>query len=362
MRAAFEQSRNREVKTLGLDAIRYLYPLLGSIIAKTYLEIIKYTPQIWDFLYDNPDIAEVTREIRQLFSFLDTPKLKALLTEHSPDAFVCTHAVPCSLIAEQKRRGNCKLPLIAIVTDFDVHSYWAHPEVNCYIVANEKSRKTLIARGIAGQKIKVCGIPVDPGFAKKTSKADARKKLGLDPRKSVVLIMGGERGMGPIADVVKSLLELKASPQILVAAGTNEELIEELAPHKKSGRLHVYGFTHQIPLLMNASDILITKPGGLTSSEALVKGLPMIILQPIPGQEERNADYLLKNGCAVKAASPGEIKSKVSALLENPQNTRKISQKMLKISTPHAALHAAEEIERALKMERSGLYAAAPAH
>src|SRR3989338_7244451 len=127
VRAVLDQPRPSHIKTVGLDAIRYLYPFLGSLIAKTYVEILKRTPQIWDFLYDNPDIAEVTRELRQLFSFLDTPKLKALLMEYRPAAFVCTHAVPSSLIAEQKRRGNCSPPLVGIVTDYDVHSYWAHP-------------------------------------------------------------------------------------------------------------------------------------------------------------------------------------------------------------------------------------------
>src|SRR3989344_2473193 len=190
-------ARSPEVQTVGLDAIGYLYPFLGPLIEKTYVEILKHTPQIWDYLYDNPDIAEITREIRQFFSFLDTPKFKSLLSDTRPDAFVCTHALPSGLIAEQKRRGNCHLPLIAVVTDYEVHSYWAHPQVDRYLVANENSKASLITRGVAGEKIRVTGIPVKAAFSQVIPKARAKERSGLDPARPAILVMGGTRGMGP---------------------------------------------------------------------------------------------------------------------------------------------------------------------
>lgn len=351
MRAALQLHKKPPVRTEGLDAIKYLYPFLGSLISKTYVEIIKHTPQIWDFLYDNPDIAEVTRELRQMFSFMDTPRLKALLTQHRPDIFVCTHAVPSSLIAEQKRRGNCHLPLVAIVTDYDVHSYWAHSEVDCYIVANEQSRATLISRGIQENKIKICGIPVNPSFLKKISRKDARKRLGLDPQKPTVLVMGGGRGLGPIGEMMNKLGSLKPDLQVIVVAGTNRELEKDLLPHKRNRLVRVFGFTDQIPLLMDASDILVTKPGGLTSSEALVKGLPMLMINPIPGQEERNARYLAKHAGAQKVKNLKDLEDKVRNLLRHPDALSNLSKKMLKISKPRAAQDAAGEILRLLPAE-----------
>ena len=305
---------------------------------------------------DNPDLAEITRELRQLFSFLDSPKLKALLMEYRPNVFVCTHAVPAGLIAEQKRRGNCKIPLVAVVTDYDVHSYWAHPEVELYIVANETSRATLEARGIHPGKIKVCGIPVNPSFSKKIQQKAARARLGLDQKKPVVLVMGGGRGMGPLEEIVAGILSLKPAPQILVVAGTNKELESDLAPYKRTRGARIFGFTNQISLLMDASDILITKPGGLTSSEALVKGLPMILINPIPGQEERNARFLLKNAGTVKVKDVKELKEKVSSYLDHPAGLRKISKKMLQISRPRAAEEAAGEI---LNLLPAGIFDAA---
>ncbi len=269
---------------------------------------------------------------------------------------MCTHAVPCSLIAEQKRRGNCEVPLAAIVTDFDVHSYWAHPNVDLYLVANAQSRKTLEARGVPGHKIQICGIPIRPDFEKKISQKTARKKLGLDPSKPVVLVMGGSRGMGGIENAVKALLEVK-QVQILASVGLNEDAMEHLKVHKKSGRVHVYGFTENISLMMDAADLLVSKPGGISSSEALAKGLPMILINPIPGQEERNARYLLGHACAVMAKNSEELVDKVENFLENPQSIGKISQKMLKISMPHAARDAAREVLGILKRQKQRLYA-----
>lgn len=329
---------------MGLDAIGYLYPFLGSLIERTYVEILKHTPQIWDYLYDNPDIAEITREIRQLFSFLDTPKFKSLLAEFRPDAFVCTHALPSGLIAEQKRRGNCDLPLTAIVTDYEVHSYWAHPQVDLYLVANENSKESLIARGVPKEKIKVSGIPVAAAFSSKIPKKEAKKNLGLDSSKPAILVMGGTRGMGPIKKAVNALLGLESAPQILAAAGSNEELKSELGHLAQAGKIRLFGPTDQIPLLMDAADILITKPGGMTSSEALVKGLPMILVHPIPGQEERNARYLIHHGAAVESGDLKDLAEKAAGLISHPQELGKMSKKMLNIATPRSAEAAAEEI------------------
>ena len=342
MREALNSSP--QVQTVGLDVMTHLYPFLGSLIEKTYVEILKHTPQIWDYLYDNPDIAEITREIRQFFSFIDTPKFKSLLNEFRPDVFVCTHALPSGLIAEQKRRGNCDLPLIAIVTDYEVHSYWAHPQVDRYLVANENSRQSLISRGVAEKKIRVCGIPIASAFSKKIPAKEAKKKLGLDASMPAILIMGGTRGMGPIKKAVHTLLNLDPSLQILAAAGSNEKLKSELVPLAQTGKIHLFEPTDSISLLMDAADILITKPGGMTSSEALVKGLPMILIHPIPGQEERNARYLTRHGAAVECSDLKDLAEKTAEFIRHPEKLGNMSKKMLNISTPRSAQAAAEEI------------------
>ncbi len=136
-------------ETDGVDAFSFAYPNIGKLIARTYLEILRHTPVLWDFMYDNPDVETATREIRDLLNLISLPKMRKLLKRHNPQALVCTQAVPCSVFAAEKRHGM-KIPLIAVITDFAIHSYWVHPEVDLYCVASEEARKYLIQHGISG--------------------------------------------------------------------------------------------------------------------------------------------------------------------------------------------------------------------
>lgn len=342
-----------QVHTAGTDVITKLSPILGRIVATTYHEILKYTPQLWNFLYDNPEIEELTKELREIFHFLNAPKLKTILKEYQPTALVCTHAIPCGVIAEQKKRGNCDLPLIAIVTDFAVHSYWVFPEVDLYIVANEFCKKKLIAKRISENKIQVSGIPVEPSFSQKTEEREARKKFGLELGKPVVLLMGGSYGLGPISEIAQEVFSLHPAVQLVIVAGTNKELFSKLKAEPKLKHAHILGYTRQISALMDASNILITKPGGMTSSEALAKGLPMILMNPLPGQEERNAKFLLKNKVAIQIREMKDLKRVLKQLLMHPQELEQLSEKALHLAKPNAAKDAAETILSLIKKFRN---------
>lgn len=343
------------IQTIGTDTIAHSYPILGPLIARTYIEVLRYTPQIWNFLYDNSNIEEITREFRQLFNSFNAPNLKSLIQEYRPTAFVCTQAIPCGVIAEQKRRGNCHIPLVAIMTDYAVHSYWIYPEVDLYIVANQESQKTLIERKIPEEKIKVYGIPIDLKFNKKMKQRKARIKLGLEPDQPVILVMGGSRGLGSITKITKEILSIQVPLQLVIVTGINEELKRELShTHHKFKNLHIYGYTQLIPVLMDAADLLVTKPGGLTCSEALAKELPMILVNPIPGQEERNAHYILKNGAAVQVKKVEELKEVVKQFLHQPERLKLISEKSKKISKPFASWDSMEEIVYLLNKGKNG--------
>jgi len=344
VRKTFKYYYSSAMHTEGRDTITCLYPVLGSFVAKMYLEILRYTPQIWNFLYDNRNIEEITREFRELFSLLNASKLDSMFREYRPTAFVCTHALPCEIMANLKRRGKCNIPLIGIVTDYAVHSYWVHHEIDLYIVANHKARETLVARGIPIHKIKVCGIPTDPAFNLRLPRKDARKRLSLDEKKPVVLIMGGARGIGPITEITQRILYLKHAPQLIIVTGTNKELWKDLRPYHKLKNVHIYGYTRLIPIMMDAADILVTKPGGITSSEALIKKLPMILVNPIPGQEARNARYLIKHGAAIRAKEVWKLGETVKNLLSHPERLKKISEKAGNIATPNASRECCKEI------------------
>lgn len=332
------------IETAGADAVSVLYPTLGPLIEKTYLEILKHTPQIWSFLYDNPEIEEITREFRQLFSFFNTPKVKGMITDHEPSVIVCTHAVPCGIVAEQKRRGTVRVPLVAVVTDFAVHSYWVYPEVDLYIVANEESRRTLAARGIEASRIQVTGIPVDPAFSEKRIVREARQELGLDENAPAVLLMGGARGLGPIADMAEQVLRVKPEPQILIVTGLNKDLENRLAALSGRDNVHVYPYTQDVPLLMNAADVIVTKPGGLTSSEALIKELPMVIVNPIPGQEERNAQYLTSHKAAIRLRNIRNLKRLIERMLARPDRLLRMTQNARALAKPRSSEAAARAI------------------
>ncbi len=351
---AIRKSLNRlypGFETAGLDTVSTLYPTLGALIEKTYLEILKYTPQIWNFLYDNHDIEEITREFRQLFSFFNTPKVKGMLEDHEPSVIVCTHAVPCGIVAEQKRRGLVKVPLVAVITDFAVHSYWIYPEVDLYLVSNHESRKTLISRGIPAARIEVTGIPVDPAFSEKRIVREARQELGLEEKTPVILLMGGARGLGPIADMAEQILRVEPEPQLLIVTGMNKDLEGRLKNFAARHNVHLYQFSQQVPLLMNASDIIVTKPGGLTSSEALIKELPMVIVNPIPGQEERNSNYLTGHRTAFRLRKIKNLKGLLERMLSRPDWLLHMTHSARALAKPKAAENAARAIYQ-LSMER----------
>lgn len=286
-----------------------------------------------------------TREIRDLLNLISLPKMRSLLKTHNPQALVCTQAVPCSVFAAEKRRGKLHIPLIAVITDFAIHAYWVHPEVDLYCVASEEAKRYLIQQGLSAAKIAVTGIPISPAFLRRVPQAQARAAFDLEPDRPTVLVMGGSQGMGPLEETVDALRPL--SLQCLIAAGVNRKLFRGFQKrYHRDRRVRVFGYTKHVNTLMDASDLLITKPGGLTSSEALAKGLPMIITNPIPGQEERNARYLLKHGVAEQADEPEEIANLAQMLFHHPTKLRRMAEKTKEIATPYAAMEVARHVFR----------------
>ncbi len=332
-------------ETFGIDSFSYAYPKIGKLISRAYLEVLRRTPALWNYVYDNPDVETATREIREILNLISGPKMQNLVERYTPEALVCTQAVPCSVFAAEKRRRGLTIPLIAVVTDFAIHSYWVYPEVDLYCVPSEDVRKDLIRYGIDATRIVVTGIPISPKFLKPQRKEQVRMRLGLDPKKTTLLIMGGSQGMGPLQETLEKLQELPV--QCLVATGLNRELYRLLRKtHGQDKQTRLFGYTRRIHQLMEAADILITKPGGLTSSEALAKNLPMILTSPIPGQEERNARYLEKIGVAQSADAPDEIVAQVKTLLDHPTRLKTMLEKIRLQATPYASIEVARWICR----------------
>lgn len=376
VRTAFRESYNSEIETFSIDAFTHGFPFLAPLIAKTYLKIIKNLPTVWNFLWDNQEVEQTTRPFRELLSALTITKLQDLFNQYQPSALVCTHALPCNILAWGKRKKLFDLPLVAIITDFAVHPYWFDEMVDLYVVPTEEIKEAITSKeiftsdgekkySIKEKKIKVCGIPINPRFSLRKDKRKAKENLHLNPDLPVVLVMGGTNGLG-IEKVVSSLYS-NLEAQILVVTGMNKKIYQEmkrLFPEngrligrpvtssatcqrgmaEEAGQVKLFEYTRRIPEMMDCADLLITKPGGLTSAEALAKGLPMIIFNPLPGQEEKNSDYLVSHGVAKRIDKEEQFSKIVKYLLNHPQLLKRMNYSAQKLGSPEAAIKTAQII------------------
>lgn len=315
-----------------------------------YLKLVETLPQLWSYLYaksDRPSHNSRLGDFKRAAEKFNLRKLDGEIARVQPDVILCTHFLPAELLSRQraKRKAGTKdvPPLWVQVTDFDVHALWVHPHVDRYCVASDEVAFRLADRGVAREKIVVTGIPVMPQFTAPLDRKTCAAELGLDPAKFTVLMMAGGGGVGALDELAERVLREPGPKfeklQVVTLAGRNEVLLKRLQALAKKNprRLFPLGFTTTVERIMSAADLVITKPGGLSTSECLAKGKPMLLVSPIPGQEERNADYLLEAGAAVKAVDAATLSFKLRKLLEEPERLTAMSAAALRIRTPHAA-------------------------
>ena len=334
------------VEVMSINGFGYTYPTLEKVVNRAYMGIIRRTPQVWDYLYDNPQVVKQTASIKNLLHKTSHAKLSTLFRDFSPDTVVCTQAFPCGMVADYKTANGLDTTLIGVLTDYAPHSFWINDGVNYYIVPSEDARERFIRKGVSPEQIKLFGIPIHANFGKKLDKKAIAQKLGLDVRLPTILIMGGCQGLGPIKDIVKSLVKLKTDLQLIVLAGINTQLLRWLSkvPRKTAKKIIVYEYANNVDELMEVSQLIITKPGGMTTTECLAKGLPMVIVNPLPGQEMRNTDFLLKQGIAIRVGSAHDIGEEVDLLLESPGILAAMRHAAYQNGRPQAALDIARLI------------------
>lgn len=337
---------NPKITTEAVDSLLYTSPIISKVLSSIYSEVIRRTPQLWDFLYDNQGIVNATSNVRNMLSKLKLRKIEKLLNEYQPDLVCCTQAAPNILISAYKEQTGINLPLVAVATDYRAHSYWASPSTDLYIVAATQTKEDLLNLGIQEQKIKILGIPIDPKFSVSQDKISAKQRLKLNPWLPTILVMGGSQGLGPIDTIVRQLQEIRLPLQTIVVCGGNKKIHRKLK--KKSFRygsaLRIMGYTYHIDKIMDACDLIITKPGGMTSSEALAKNLPIVISNPLPGQEEKNSEFLINNQVAIRVDEVSTFRSVIESLLRHPQKLETMKYNTKKIAKPLAALESAKVI------------------
>jgi len=345
-----------EAEVVILDTFHYINPLLEKVVFGTYMEMLKMTPVVYRFLYRMAEQGTVLAgrgkdDFNKILSLLCAPKLTDYIKSFKPQVIVCTHAFPLGIISYMKRWGKYKGLTVATITDFTVHSFWVFPGVDSYIVGAESLAHECEQHGIAKERIRATGIPIDPAFAKHYEKQDLRVALGLETDLTTILIVGGGLGMGPIFAAVEAIGNNNSLRcQLLVVTGKNKELYEHLAaivPHL-ANTVHLYGFVDNMHQLMAASDLMIGKAGGLTCAEALSAGLPMFIVDPLPGQEERNTEFMcsVQAGVKVKGENLAEV---ISCYLQDKSKITAMANAARSLGKPNAAFAAVKYLLKAVE-------------
>lgn len=332
--------RNVDVLTLTNAAFRRVY-------GKAYLDLVNRAPHVLGYIYDHmdkPRRPESKRDkLRLAIEKLNLKNFIALMDEGHWDVVVNTHFLPAEIIASLRREGKLDVPQITVTTDFETHRLWVNEPCDHYTTATPEGAAYLRHWGIKGE-ISVTGIPIHPVFSQPKDRAECLARQGLIGDRPVLLQLAGGFGVGPIQKIFNAILSIEIPLEIVVVAGKNEEMKQDLQQISipSRHRAKVIGFTDQIDELMCVADVVLSKPGGLTTSEVLARGTAMAIVNPIPGQESRNSDYLLENGAAIKINNVGTLPLKLTDLLKNPSRLASLKSNAKRIARPQAAFEVAK--------------------
>ncbi len=328
------QNNNAKVKII--NTINLLSPILDKVILDSYLNILKFYPKAWGTIYARTDKVNPLIDINDIANKLISSKLRKSINNFNPNAIICTHSFPSSIISALKQRDMIECPLISTITDFTIHSSWINAETDYYVIAHENLSYLAEMYHIPSSKILPYGIPVRPDFSKMLNHDEILSKLDLS-NKRTILVMGGGLGLGAINNIVKELDNKFDDIQILAVAGRNNRLEAKLKSLKTNNRLMIYGFISNIHELMEISDCIISKPGGVTTAEILCKKKPLVIFSPLPGQESENTEYLLNSGVAVTANDIKKIPPLIKQILNFEPRLRSIQQISDFLCKPNAA-------------------------
>lgn len=338
-----------EVEPVHIDLMTLVPTLFKKSYADSYVRVVQNHPAFWGYLYartDKQEAGAALNRMRAAVERLNTRKFTKTLAALDVDHVVCTHFLPAQLLSAQIGRGTFDRPVWLAVTDFDVHAMWVHERMTGYFAADDEVAWRLAERGIPAETIRITGIPVMPAFGEPQSRTEQAAALGLDPAKKTLLLMAGGAGIAGIEVLAARLLRMEGDFQIVALAGRNESLLAQLREMgaRNPGRLFPMGFTRTVERVMACADLAITKSGGLTTSECLAMGLPMIVVSPIPGQEERNADFLLENGAALIASDASAMAFRVNRLLSEPGRLAALRANALRLGKPDAARKVLEAV------------------
>ncbi len=289
---------NPDVQCRVIELGKFLNPTVAPWILSAYRKTVSSQPKLVGMMYKTQYDKSLNRLTKLALHRIFYTHASQVIEQLKPDLIICTHPIPGAVISRLKRRG-LNVPLYTLITDYDAHGSWVNSEVNGYLVSTPRVKSILTGRGIAPELVTVTGIPVHPKFWERSNKTLLRKELGLSDIPTV-LIMGGGWGLMFGKKIMNSLTARMGEIQLIFCMGSNDKLVAKMRanPLLQHPNVKILGYSSEINKLMDASDLLITKPGGMTCTEGQAKGIPMLFYKAIPGQEEKNCQYFVELGLA----------------------------------------------------------------
>ncbi len=321
-----------------VDLLSLVPRLQRQVYAQGYVRLVEHAPELWGLMFkktDNPAFVRKLTRFRRAVAAATNRRFVRQVKRLAPDVVLCTHFLPVEVMGELERHGQ-KPVTVCVVTDFEAHALWLEQAVDLYCVAAEETRTSLIARGVEAQRVLATGIPVSPRFHLPVNAEGTRRSLGLRDDLPTLLVLSGGFGMGPLAEIVQALDRVQQPVQVLAVTGRNTDLRATLATRDYRHPTRVLGFVTNMHELMSVADLILTKPGGLTTSEALALGKPLFLWNPIPGQEAANSDFLLEHGAAAKVNRVDDLPFRLNQLLGS-KKLRDMARAARHLGRPQAA-------------------------
>jgi processive 1,2-diacylglycerol beta-glucosyltransferase len=343
--------KNIDILELTNAAFRRLY-------GKAYLDLVNRVPHVLGYFYDmldKPSRSGRNRSdrLRLAIEKLNLKGFMRFLRDNPWDLVINTHFLPAEIIASLRKDKKLGLPHVTVTTDFETHRLWVNQPCERYFTATEEGALYLQSWGVPAADTQATGIPIHPVFAEPKDRAACLASQGLAGDRPIILQLAGGFGVGPIEKLYRSLLAVELPLDVLVVTGKNEKVKKELEglPCPPRHRRKIIGFTRQMDELLTVADLVLSKPGGLTTSETLARGAVMAVVNPIPGQESRNSDFLLENGAAIKVNNLATLAHKVTALLKEPGRLAQLKANARRLGRPRAAFTVAEASLKLLRAE-----------
>src|SRR5215212_6343059 len=321
------------------DALEFTNQAFRDFYSELYLTLVKRSPHLVGWWYDESDEPWRTDQVRSMMDRINLQPLTKFILEFQPHLVVCTHFLPAGLVAYLMERQQLDTHLSIVTTDYDFHSQWLSRLFNRYFVATDQTQAHLVALGIPEERVTVSGIPVDPVYGEPVDRAAVLAKYRLGDQRPILVYSAGAVGGGPVRATVEQLMLMHHDVQCIVVCGRNAQLRREIEALtvSQAEKFRILGFTSDMLNLIRIATLFIGKPGGLAASEAMAAGVPMVISSPIPGQEERNSDYLLENGVAIKVNDLTILTYKLDQLLDDQERLERMRACARQLGRPDAA-------------------------